>query len=142
MRRRGFTLIELLVVIAISAILAAILFPVFAQARERARQTPCFNPMKQLALGLAIHPRLMMTRCPRDIKRCQAAATSRGRWRCSQPPGRHGGLARSPDADAPRAVISACLLAATAEPLPQNPPIAPIVPSKARFGWQHNVRPA
>jgi prepilin-type N-terminal cleavage/methylation domain-containing protein len=41
MKRKGFTLIELLVVIAIIAILAAILFPVFAQARESARQTQC-----------------------------------------------------------------------------------------------------
>jgi prepilin-type N-terminal cleavage/methylation domain-containing protein len=47
MRRHGFTLIELLVVIAIIAILAAILFPVFAQAREKARQTQCTNNMKQ-----------------------------------------------------------------------------------------------
>ncbi len=44
MRRSAFTLIELLVVIAIIAILAAILFPVFAQAREAARQTSCPNP--------------------------------------------------------------------------------------------------
>jgi len=50
--RRGFTLIELLVVIAIIAILAAILFPVFAQAREKARQTSCLSNTKQMSLAV------------------------------------------------------------------------------------------
>ena len=50
--QRGFTLIELLVVIAIIAILAAILFPVFAKAREKARQSSCLSNAKQLELAL------------------------------------------------------------------------------------------
>jgi prepilin-type N-terminal cleavage/methylation domain-containing protein/prepilin-type processing-associated H-X9-DG protein len=54
-RHRGFTLIELLVVIAIIAILAAILFPVFAQAREKGRSTTCLSNLKQLALGLLMY---------------------------------------------------------------------------------------
>jgi prepilin-type N-terminal cleavage/methylation domain-containing protein/prepilin-type processing-associated H-X9-DG protein len=53
--RHGFTLIELLVVIAIIAILAAILFPVFARARAKAQQAGCLSNVKQLALGLLMY---------------------------------------------------------------------------------------
>jgi len=53
--RRGFTLIELLVVIAIIAILAAILFPVFARAREKARQASCQSNLKQIALAATMY---------------------------------------------------------------------------------------
>jgi len=55
MKKRGFTLIELLVVIAIIAILAAILFPVFAKAREKARQSSCTNNMKQLGIAFTTY---------------------------------------------------------------------------------------
>ncbi len=54
-KRSGFTLIELLVVIAIIAILAAILFPVFARAREKARQTTCTSNQRQIAASVAMY---------------------------------------------------------------------------------------
>lgn len=53
--KRGFTLIELLVVIAIIAILAAILFPVFARAREKARSATCLSNVKQISLGTMMY---------------------------------------------------------------------------------------
>src|ERR1051326_4831617 len=53
--QRGFTLIELLVVIAIIAILAAILFPVFAQARESARMSSCLSNLKQIGTGTMMY---------------------------------------------------------------------------------------
>ena len=54
-RHEGFTLIELLVVIAIIAVLAAILFPVFAKAREKARQSSCLNNQRQIAVAMTIY---------------------------------------------------------------------------------------
>src|SRR5437870_4456465 len=54
-KRTGFTLIELLVVIAIIAILAAILFPVFALAREKARQSVCLSNFKQIGTGVMMY---------------------------------------------------------------------------------------
>ncbi len=64
-RAHGFTLIELLVVIAIIAILAAILFPVFARAREKARQSTCTSNLKQIDLGLLMYAQDYDERFPR-----------------------------------------------------------------------------
>ncbi len=65
--RKGFTLIELLVVIAIIAILAAILFPVFARAREKARQTSCLSNLKQLSLAFLAYAQDYDERLPAGI---------------------------------------------------------------------------
>ena len=55
MRRRAFTLIELLVVIAIISVLAAILFPVFARAREKGRQAACISNQKQIVMAFQMY---------------------------------------------------------------------------------------
>jgi prepilin-type N-terminal cleavage/methylation domain-containing protein/prepilin-type processing-associated H-X9-DG protein len=65
-RRRGFTLIELLVVIAIIAILAAILFPVFAQARDKARQSSCMSNTRQMAIAMLQYTQDYDETFPRD----------------------------------------------------------------------------
>ncbi len=65
--KKGFTLIELLVVIAIIAILAAILFPVFAQAREKARAISCLSNTKQLSLGFIQYEQDFDETCPNGI---------------------------------------------------------------------------
>ena len=62
--KKGFTLIELRVVIAIIAILAAILFPVFAQAREKARQTQCLSNLKQLGTAFQMYTNDYEDTCP------------------------------------------------------------------------------
>ncbi len=73
-KARGFTLIELLVVIAIIAILAAILFPVFAKAREAARKTSCLSNMKQLGTAF------MMYTQDYDEKYCDRNGGVTGHW--------------------------------------------------------------
>ena len=66
--RSAFTLIELLVVIAIIAILAAILFPVFARARENARKTSCLSNLKQLSMGLLQYAQDYDERFPHAVR--------------------------------------------------------------------------
>jgi len=64
---RGFTLIELLVVIAIIAILASILFPVFARARENARRASCMSNLKQIGLGIMMYVQDYDEKYPRSV---------------------------------------------------------------------------
>ena len=66
-KKIGFTLIELLVVIAIIAILAAILFPVFAQAREKARAITCISNLKQLGLAVTQYEQDFDEACPNGV---------------------------------------------------------------------------
>jgi len=91
-RTRGFTLIELLVVIAIIAILAAILFPVFARAREKARQASCQSNQKQIMLGHLMYQtdydgRLTMVRAGNHCSSANGCWPDRWRtWRLTLQP--------------------------------------------------------
>jgi prepilin-type N-terminal cleavage/methylation domain-containing protein/prepilin-type processing-associated H-X9-DG protein len=79
-RVSGFTLIELLVVIAIIAILAAILFPVFAQAREKARQISCLSNTKQLATAALMYVQDYDELMPRAFGKRELNAADNGAW--------------------------------------------------------------
>ena len=98
-RRQGFTLIELLVVIAIIAILAAILFPVFAQAREKARAAVCLSALKQYGLAMNMYAQAHKGRLPLSYWSGDGDATSLQRilgiqpqMRARDPRGAHRGL--------------------------------------------------
>ena len=73
--RRGFTLIELLVVIAIIAILAAILFPVFTRAREKARQSSCSSNVRQLGVACFMYAQDYDELLPCDYYACNSSTT-------------------------------------------------------------------
>ncbi len=80
--KQGFTLIELLVVIAIIAILAAILFPVFAKAREKARQASCMSNMKQIALAVLMYDQDYDEKFPHwNFRHCTDVPGANGGWK-------------------------------------------------------------
>jgi prepilin-type N-terminal cleavage/methylation domain-containing protein/prepilin-type processing-associated H-X9-DG protein len=80
LRKTAFTLIELLVVIAIIAILAAILFPVFAQAREKSRQAVCLSNTKQMGLGISLYAQDYDDRLPMGGRTGDPGTTRADRW--------------------------------------------------------------
>lgn len=82
---RGFTLIELLVVIAIIAILAAILFPVFARARESGKQATCISNLKQIGTGITLYEQDQDDRFPLGIDFTDAAIGALGGWKGAFP---------------------------------------------------------
>ena len=104
MKRRGFTLIELLVVIAIIAILAAILFPVFARAREKARQASCQSNEKQIILACIMYATDYDGRFPRNCSSLSTAGCVAPGWdwrEVSQPYVKNWQLYTCPSADGP-----------------------------------------
>ncbi len=96
MRRKGFTLIELLVVIAIIAILAAILFPVFAKAREKARQATCTSNLKQLGLAQLQYVQDYDETWPMNFEAITWYDTTYGYWNAVAPYIKSPGIIKCP----------------------------------------------
>jgi prepilin-type N-terminal cleavage/methylation domain-containing protein len=96
--RRGFTLIELLVVIAIIAILAAILFPVFAAAREKARSISCLSNMRQMGTALMMYVQDYDKMYPQEHPSCPNPAVGTS---SSSPPGDFDGSDEGVDYGSP-----------------------------------------
>ena len=82
-KKNGFTLIELLVVIAIIAILAAILFPVFARARENARRASCQSNLKQIGLGMMQYTQDHDERYPSNGWTCTSVQVAAQQYACT-----------------------------------------------------------
>ena len=99
--RRGFTLIELLVVIAIIAILAAILFPVFAKAREKARQSSCSSNLKQLGLSM-----MQYVQDYDEVYPNRECAARNGNWAILQPYVKNDQLFQCPSEANPALTVS------------------------------------
>src|SRR5438045_4010209 len=83
-KRAGFTLIELLVVIAVIAIIAALLFPVFAQVREKARQAVCFSNLRQIGIALSLYVQDYDERMPKSCWWARASAIENNSAPCRQ----------------------------------------------------------
>jgi prepilin-type N-terminal cleavage/methylation domain-containing protein/prepilin-type processing-associated H-X9-DG protein len=75
-RGRGFTLVELLVVISVIIIIAALLFPVFARAREQARKASCLSNLRQIGLAVMLYAQDSDETFPRDVTRCSGGSTA------------------------------------------------------------------